>query len=495
MMPFSYSDILLALVPELILVISALVALAADLIWTRELPPQRRHAIGFGICGFGGVAAIVSILIGVTNGPTTSDWISLGGATSAVKIGLIVLTVGTLAISTRTRFTIHIGEFYLVTLLALVGMLLMAGANHLLLSFVALELVSLSFYCLVAFDKQRPAATEAALKYFLLGGVSAAITLFGISFIYGATHELSFGAIAAQLDGASLTPLLIVGLCALAIGFAFKIAAVPLHLWAPDVYQSAASPIASLIASASKLAGFYLFARIWTVALGAFVGNTGNAGLQIGWFFLLAILAGASLVIGNLAAIVQTSTKRLLAYSAIAHAGFVLLGIMAHSPDGLAAVIYYLITYGLALVGIFSLILNVERSQGNDRITSFAGLYRQAPIEAACLLVFFLSLAGIPPLAGFFGKFYLFAAALKASHATQWAFALVILAIASSAVSLYYYLKVLKQAYVVPCDTSETTSNTDPVLRWTAVAMAVVVLLLGCFPELLIRGVLAALTP
>lgn len=490
MMGIDYSDLLLLLVPEMILLISALAVLTADLIWAKELPSQQRHTVAFGITLVGSLAAVISLMMGVSNPAPGADWLILGGATSTVKVGLIALALGALAISIRSSFTNHIGEFYLITLLSLIGMMLMASANNILLAFVALELVSLSFYTLVAFHRDRRGAMEGALKYFLIGGLSAAFTLFGLSFIYGATHALNFNEIANQLQGASWTPLLIVGLSAIAIGFGFKIAAVPMHLWAPDAYQTAAAPVASLIASASKLASFYLFARLWTLSFSEFAGTLSIGGSQVGWVLILAVLATGSLVVGNIAAIVQSSMKRLLAYSAIAHTGYVLIGIMANSPDGIASVIYYLITYGLAIIGTFALILLVENREGNDNIHSFASFHRHYPVEAFCLLVFILSLAGIPPLAGFFGKFYLFAAALKSPSATSLVLGLVILAIAMSAVSLFYYLKILKQVYVVSPPANDSPRHSDRTLRVIAILMAFGVIALGCFPDVIVSDLL-----
>ena len=490
MTAINYSELLLLLVPELILVISALAVLAADLMWARELPFAKRHTISFCISLFGCLGAVASLLIGASNSAEGLRWIMIGGATSTVKVGLIGLTVVALAISIRSNFTKHIGEWYLITLLSLVGMMLMASANHLLLAFVALELVSLSFYTLVAFHRQRKEAMEGALKYFLLGGVSAAFTLFGLSFIYGATHSMNFNDIATQLSAGAVTPLLIVGMCAIAIGFGFKIAAVPMHLWAPDAYQVAAPPVATLIASASKLASFYLFARIWSIALGDLVGKVEPGSIQVGWLLILAILAVGSLLLGNIAAIVQSSFRRLLAYSAIAHAGYVLIGLMANNSDGMASVIYYLLTYGLAVAGTFSLILLVKKNEGNDQIQSFANFHTHYPVEAFCMLIFLLSLAGIPPLAGFFGKFYLFAAALKSTSAIDLMFWLVVGAIAMSAISLYYYLKVLKQVYVATRPMTEEKKPSDPTLRIIAIMMAAGVLILGCFPDLIVSDLL-----
>lgn len=482
-----YSDILLLLAPEAILVIAALAALAVDLFWMRGQTARRRHALAFGLSAFGCLAAVLSIGIGPPESEVLSRWLHFGPATGLVKTALIGLTLGALAMSARSAFTDHLGELYFIALVALVGMMLMASAEHLLLAFAALETVALSFYSLVALRKQSRRAGEGALKYFLLGGVSAAFTLFGISFIYGAAHALTLSEIAAQPAFGETAPLMGIGMIAVAVGFGFKVAAAPMHWWAPDVYQSAAPPIASLIAAASKLAGFYLFARLWTVGLAPWIGLGDNAAGDIGWFPLLALLALASLLIGNLAAIAQSSVKRLIAYSAIAHSGYVLLGIMANNPHGTASMIYYLLTYGLAVVGVFALILLVEKTCGDDQIASFANFYQRFPAEAFCLLIFILSLAGIPPLAGFFGKFYLFAAALQSPDAAGWMFWLVVAGIAASVLSLYYYLRILKRAYTADGEAIAENARPDPILRAIAILAAGGVLLFGCFPELVIR--------
>ncbi len=482
-----YSDILLSLAPETILVISALAALAADLFWMRGQTARRRHALAFSLSAFGCLAAVLSIGIGTPDADALPRWLHFGSATGLVKTALIGLTLGALAMSARSTFTNHLGELYFIALVALVGMMLMVSAEHLLLAFTSLETVALSFYSLVALRKQNRQTAEGALKYFLLGGVSAAFTLFGISFIYGAAHALTLSEIASQPVSSEAAPLMGIGMIAVAVGFGFKVAAAPMHWWAPDVYLTAALPIASLIASASKLAGFYLFARLWTVGLAPWIGFGDSAAGAVGWFPLLALLALASLLIGNLAAIAQSSVKRLLAYSAIAHSGYVLLGIMANNPQGTASMIYYLLTYGLAILGAFALILLVEKTCGDDRIASFANFHQRFPVEAFCLLIFILSLAGIPPLAGFFGKFYLFAAALQ-SPAAGWMFWLVAAGIAASVLSLYYYLRILKQAYTAGGDAIAGNARPDPILRTIAILAAAGVVLLGCFPELVIQN-------
>jgi NADH-quinone oxidoreductase subunit N len=270
------------------------------------------------------------------------------------------------------------------------------------------------------------------------------------------------------------------------VGLGFKVAAVPFHLWAPDAYQGAPTPTAAFIASGSKVAGFFVLAR---VMMHGFKGAEGSGvwhAYQPGWVPLLAIMAGASMFLGNLTAIVQSSVRRLLAYSAIAHAGYMLLGVLPHGEQGLAALVYYVITYGLATLGAFGVVSIVEWQKGGDRLSDFAGLSRRAPVLSFCMMIFMLSLAGIPPLAGFFGKFYLFASALNADPSNLGLLWLVVAALALSAVSLYYYLQVLKQIYVADAEQGACAGPT-PILSQVAIALlALAVVVLGCAPDLLL---------
>jgi NADH-quinone oxidoreductase subunit N len=376
--------------------------------------------------------------------------------------------------------------------MATVGMMFLVGTQDLLVIFISLELLSLSLYVLAAFNKRSAQSWEAALKYFLFGGMSAAFLLFGFSLLYGLSNSTSLTHIAAALHGPSLNPLLVIAIVTTAIGIGFKIAAAPFHFWAPDVYLGAPAPSAAFIASSSKVASFFIFFQI--MALG-FVGVEGNAALPHivrGWVPVLALMAVLSMLLGNLVAIRQTSLRRLIAYSAIAHAGYMLLAIIAHTQQSLGALIYYVVTYALATLGIFAVISIVEKARGNDDISNFAGLSREAPALALSLGIFILSLAGIPPLAGFFGKFYLFVAVLASTTRVDSLLWLVVLAIAMSAVSLYYYLRVLKQVYVAP--PSDAAKIRSPLLiRVVVLVLAAAVTILGCAPNLILKWITAAI--
>ena len=365
-----------------------------------------------------------------------------------VQIALLTLTIFTLLLSRDSTFTEHVGEYVLLLLVATAGMMFLAGTEDLLVLFISLELLSLSLYILTAFNKRSAQSWEAALKYYLFGGVSAAFLLFGFSLLYGLSNSTSLTQIAAAIHGPALDPLLAIAIVTTAIGLGFKVAAAPFHFWAPDVYQGAPAPSAAFIASGSKVASFFIFFQVMALGFAGAEGTTSLPHPVRGWVPVLALMAIASMLLGNLVAIRQTGLRRLLAYSAIAHAGTMLLAIVAHTEQGLAALLYYVITYALATIGAFAVIAVVEQQTGSDDLSNFDGLSRRAPVLSFCLAIFILSLAGIPPLAGFFAKFYLFVTVLNAPPGSMGLLWLVVLAIAMSAVALYYYLRVLKRVYV-----------------------------------------------
>ena len=320
-----------------------------------------------------------------------------------------------------------------------------------------------------------------------LGAVSAAFLLFGFSLIYGLTGSIEFGEIAHVLTYQAMSPLLAVALVMVLVAFGFKAAAAPFHLWAPDAYQGAPTASAALIASASKLAGFALFWRLLWSGLGPVAGQFTTHQNYPGWLVIVALLSGASLLLGNFAALAQSNVRRLLAYSAIAHAGALLLGILCAGQAGPGPLFYYATTYGVATVGAFGVIAVVERQGRCQAISDLAGLHRRSPLLAGCLLVFILSLAGIPPLAGFFGKFVVFAAALQMGGVASPAGWLTLLAIALSAVALYYYLILLKQALVSPPAADARPIPVPAVAAVTLVVAAALLVVLGIVPSLLLQ--------
>ena len=404
-----------------------------------------------------------------------------------VQVAILVLTLFLVLLTIESTFTNHVGEYLALILFATASMMFLISSQNILLIFVSLELLSLSLYILAAFSKQSTRSAEAALKYFLFGGMSAAFMLFGLSLVYGVTNSINLPQIAAALTGTSLDPLLIVAMIMVIIGFGFKVAAVPFHFWVPDVYQGAPTPSASLIASTSKVAGIVIFYQVMVIG---FAGSEGSGatggGYLAGWVPTISLLAALSMLLGNLVAIMQTSVRRLLGYSAIAHVGYMLLALLTHTDQGYQALLYYAITYALTTIGAFGVVAVVEHATGSDQLANFAGLSRRAPVLSFCMFIFLLSLAGIPPLAGFFGKFYLFTATLAAQPRTFGLLWLVVLAIAMSAVSLFYYLQVLKRMYVADVPAGAEPIPASFVTQTVICIIALAVVLLGCAPNLLI---------
>ena len=328
------------------------------------------------------------------------------------KIICIALAFFTVLLTEAEKAKPHLGEYLAIILLATVGLMLLVGSEELLMIFIGLELLGLSLYVMAAFDKSDVRSAEAGLKYFLFGSTSSAFTLFGISLIYGMSGTTGLAAISQKLATTTVQPLLAVGIVMTLVGFAFKIAAAPFHLWAPDAYQGAPVPSAAFIASGSKVASFLVLGKIVLVGFAPVHGNAGWHTMVAGWSPLLAALSAFSIVIGNLVALAQSNVRRLLAYSAVAHAGYTLIGFVAGGHDGFSAALFYTTIYAVTLVGAFGVIGVVRRETGGDDFSNFCGLASRSPLLAGCMAIFMLSLAGIPPLAGFFGKFYLFSAAL-----------------------------------------------------------------------------------
>jgi NADH-quinone oxidoreductase subunit N len=486
----NYLQLLKLAAPETLVVLTAFVVLAADLVALRELELRIRLLIcGMAAC-VGCIAAIAWMAVLPQHDDLLQGMLVVDPLTQLVKTAVLVLTIFTVLLSLETDFTTHVGEYFALILSGAVGMMFLVSSEDILMIFVSLELTSLSLYILAAFNKRSVQSAEASLKYFLFGGMSAAFTLFGFSLLYGLSGSTNLVQIAKALHGPRLDPVLILAVAMTVIGFGFKVAAAPFHLWAPDAYQGAPTPSAAFIASGSKVASFFIFAKVMRLG---FSGAPGSEawGAYLQWLPALALVAALSMVLGNLAAIVQSSVRRLLAYSAIAHAGYMLLGVLAHGGQTLAALVYYAVTYGLTTLGAFGVVSVVQQQTGGERLSDFAGLSRRAPALALCMLVFMLSLAGIPPLAGFFGKFYLFAAALNGGPERLGFLWLVILAMATSAVSLYYYLRVLKQVFVAEPPVQQSTPPMPVLTQVVLALLAVAVVLFGCAPELLLGKLVA----
>jgi NADH-quinone oxidoreductase subunit N len=501
----NFADLFRVTLPESALEIAALLVLVLDLGLMRKAATAKRVSVSVFLAIVGCWAALLAVPHHLESGllyPGTNELLlSAGGSAAIAQVGILALTVLTLCLFVGSTFTRNAGEFVAVILMSASGGLLISAAQDLLVIFVGLELLSLGLYILTAFAKKSGNSAEAAIKYYLFGGMSAAFLLFGFSYLYGITGSTNLHQIVLATYGSkaiNATPLLDLALVMIAAGLGFKVAAVPFHLWAPDTYEGAPVPAAAFIASVSKVASFALLISIGTAVVHVFgdqvvmrfvvvgAGRLPNfIGFATPWGIALGTLATASMILGNLAALAQKSVRRLLAYSAIAHAGYILLALTFYSRTDMSAkaVLYYILTYGLTTVGAFGVVAVVERASGSDQIDAFAGLHRRNPTLAAVLLVLFLSLAGIPPLVGFWAKFNLFAAVLGVSRGPV-PVALVALAVGMSAVSLYYYLQVLKRAYVI-AGLSESPMAVHPITLVVLVLVAASVVVLGCFPSLI----------
>jgi NADH-quinone oxidoreductase subunit N len=492
----NYAQLVHLAMPQMIVVVTALAVVAADLL-LRGRAVRTRFSVAAVLACLGCAVAMAQIVRGPAQSVFLDGVLVANPLTQLVQVALLALTIFTLLLAVDSEFTEHVGEFVLLVLVATTGMMFLVATEDLLVLFISLELLSLSLYVLTGFDKRSARSAEASLKYFLFGGMSAAFLLFGFSLLYGFANSTSFAGIAAAIaaHGPGLNPLLAIAIVTTAIGLGFKVAAAPFHFWVPDVYQGAPAPSAAFIASASKVASFFIFFQLMVLGFAGAEGTATWPNLLRGWTPALALVAAVSMVLGNLVAIRQTSVRRLLAYSAVGHAGYMLLALVADTRLSLAALLYYVFTYALTTLGAFGVVAVVERATGGDAMANFDGLGRRAPGLSFCLAIFVLSLAGIPPLAGFFGKFYLFVSVLDAAPGTTrttgllW---LVVLAIAMSAVSLYYYLKVLKRVYVAKAAEGADAIRT-PVMSGVAIAlMAVGVVVLGCAPHLLLGPILEA---
>ena len=486
----NYLELLKLASPEAVVAVAALVVLSIGLLAKRPM-----SACAF-VAGLGLLISIGAILFLPSDKTLFGGMLVISPLTSLFKIICLALAFFTILLTQAEKVLYHPGEYLALVLLATIGLMLLVGSEELLMIFVGLELLGLSLYVMAAFDKTEVRSAEAGLKYFLFGSTSSAFTLFGISLIYGLSGTTSLASISQKLASTSVQPLLAVGIVMTLVGFAFKIAAAPFHLWAPDAYQGAPVPSAAFIASGSKVASFVVLGKIVLVGFSPVHGGAGWHALVAGWSPLLAALAALSIVIGNLVALAQSNVRRLLAYSAVAHAGYTLIGFVAGDREGFSAALFYTTIYAITLVGAFGVVGVVRRQTGGDNFSNFSGLASRSPLLAGCMAVFMLSLAGIPPLAGFFGKFYLFSAALHAGpdHGLLW---LVALGLVGSFVSLYYYLLVLKAIFVdAPSSGVEEPmgqGRSDFLQCATVAVLAAAVVFLGVMPNILASRILAAI--
>ena len=425
---------LIALAPQVVIVFTALAVLLADLFRSEGQEDLSAWLSLVGVI----VSAAVLLLTWGHGTSSLQNMVAADGYSRFFNLIFLVSAGLSILISIEyvAREGLARGEYYALLLLATAGMMLMGAATDLLIIFLGLEILSLPLYVLTGLNRNRQESGEAALKYFLLGAFASAFFLYGIALTYGATGTTNLSGIAsfsASLISHSTSLSIALGL--LLIGFAFKVALVPFHMWVPDVYQGAPTSVTAFMSVGAKAAGFAALARVLLYAFPT---------LESSWRVPLAVLAVLTMTLGNLAAVAQTDLKRMLAYSSIAHAGYILLGVVAANAAGAAGVLFYLLAYALMNVGAFATAIVVgKRGEPGVEIADYAGLASRRPFLAATMAIFMLSLAGVPPLAGFVGKFYLFSAAVQAD--LTW---LAIIGVLNSVLSAFFYLRIIVVMYM-----------------------------------------------
>ena len=468
-MPFNIHD-LIVLMPENFLLLATCAILLIDLFLK---PSQRDVTHWLSIAALLGTMAII-LRDHDTAVSAFSDMYLHDPVAAILKIFILGITAGVFIYARgylRGR-QIYLGEFYLLCLFAVLGMMLLVSAGSLVTVYLGLELFTLSSYALVAINRDSPLSSEAAIKYFVLGALASGILLYGMSMIYGASGSLDLAQIHAALaspGGAEHRVLFAFGLVFLVVGIAFKFGAAPFHMWLPDVYQGSPTAVTIFIGSAPKIAAFGMAYRLLEGGLG---------GMSVDWREMLAVLAVASLAIGNVVAIAQTNLKRLLAYSTISHMGFLLLGLLNATPEGYSAAMFYAIAYAISSAAAFGAILLLARAGFEaEEIEDFKGLNRRNPWYAFIVMLIMASLAGIPPLFGFFAKLLVLKAAIDAGM--MW---VAIVAIVFAIVGAYYYLRVIKVMYFdAPNSDASLALPRDRGLRWLLSINGVALLVLGIF--------------
>jgi NADH-quinone oxidoreductase subunit N len=469
-------------------VIAVLVA-AAILIVDIVVPGRRAPVIGTALIGLGLVAVAILVQAG-HNGSAFGGSYSLDNLTVFLDMLFVIIAALTIlfAVDYLEPRNLPIAEFAAVLLFAVTGAMLVAGSTDLLLLFVALELMVLPGYMLAGFARRDPYSTEGAIKYFLLGSFSSAILLFGLAYVWGMTGTTRVDGVASALATAvahgSLQPGLAMGLAFMTAGVAFKMAAVPFHYWTPDAYQGSPTPVTAYLSVGPKVGAFAIALRLFVGALGP---------LKADWLPVVIVLAAATMTLGNLVAITQDNVKRMLAYSSIAHTGYILVGLAAYAggqQTGLSAILFYGAAYTFMNMGAFAVVTALQRRPGvSSQISTFAGLGRRDPWLGALMALFLLSLTGIPPLAGFWAKAYVILAAIQAGG---WLTALAVLAMINAAAAAFYYLRVV--VYMYMRDPVEETAPTSPGMLFRA-GLAIVgvgTLVFGLFPALVTAAANAA---
>jgi NADH-quinone oxidoreductase subunit N len=478
------------LLPMLVVTGTAFACLVVDLIPTRG---GKGHLAGVGVVGLG--VALVLPAVGATGaGGTFQRMVALDGIAIFANAIFCITTALVLLLSAGylRRRGVDRGEYYVLVMFAAVGMMLMGSALDLLVVFLGLELMSLALYVLAGFFRALPEGNEASMKYFLLGAFASGFFLYGIALLFGATGTTNLERLAADLATPERLrdPLVLTGVALLLVGFGFKASAVPFHQWAPDVYEGAPTAVAALIATGAKAAALAALMRVLSAL----------PGLQADWSLLLWLLAALSMTVGNVIALVQHNVKRLLAYSSIAHVGYMLMGLAAGVPAGGAPVLYYLLIYSFATIGAFGVILLLERRDATGaageatpeavEIDAYAGLASRHPVLALTFAVFLLSLIGMPPTAGFVGKLYLFSAAIGGK--LYW---LAVIAGLNSVVAAYYYLRLVVYMYMREPEGAMLGARLTPAAGLSLAVAAWATLHLGLLPGAVFEAARRALAP
>ena len=458
---------LLTSLPELTILTAACLLLMLDLLWKR----QRVALVGYLTIGVIVIAAVQILLIAGQTTPVYNGMFVLDGYAVFFKMlfCLITLVCILFSIGYLRQEQIEYSEYHVLLLFALCGLMILASAIDLIIIYVGLELMALAVYLLTGFNRQSSFSNEAALKYVILSALSSSILLYGMSLTYGLTGSTKIEVIARLISQqTAVDPLLVFSVVFLIAGFSFKVAAVPFHMWVPDVYQGAPTPITAFMSVGPKAVGFTVLLRVFLQGLESITEV---------WQGLFMAIAVATMALGSIVALVQHNTKRMLAYSSIAHVGFALLGLVAGGANGVASVMLYLLIYSFMNLGIFSTIIMMHQSTATgERIEDYTGLAKSHPVLAMLTLILLLSLAGIPPTAGFFAKFYIFVALIEQAH-----IALAIMAVLFSAVAAFFYIRIVMLMYMrQPLGEFNIQLNFPLKVALTTTGIAVIVI--GLFP-------------
>ncbi|MDT5159146.1 MAG: NADH-quinone oxidoreductase subunit [Acidobacteriota bacterium] len=489
--------------PEIILAVCACVALVLEVV----LPKRLSRWTGYFALAATALAAASVVVLGwpFLSGADTSS--ALTGFYGTVKVDgfavvfkLIFLLSAALTVAISLRYLDEEGEqrgeYYALVLFATTGMMFLASGYDLIVLFISLELMALTFYVLVGYTKREKRSNEAGMKYFLLGAFSSGILLYGMSLLFGVTGSTNLAQIApkvAEIAGgqtadAALRPMLLLAMIALAAGLFFKIAAVPFHMWAPDAYQGAPTSVTAFLSTGSKAASFALLARIFLEALG---------GMRIDWAPLLGLVAAVTIMVGNWAAVTQSNSKRLLAYSSVSNAGYLLLGVIAANRYGYTGLVVYLIVYTFMNIGAFGVIISLRR-RGiiGDEVDDLTGLGQKSPAMALMMAIFMLSLGGLPITGGFIGKWFLFGGLIQRGKLEEkhWYYWLAAWAAFNTVVSFYYYVRFIRAMYIGDREADARPLSLSAPLQTALIVCAVAVILIGVYPQPFIKAAEAVIT-